>query len=351
VAMSDLLTGLKSRHQLHIELLSRAGQANAAKPLALLLLSVKDFALWQRQLTPLATDRLVQVAGELLAVEAPEEAFLARWNNACFALLLPNCPVWCAEDIGDQLRETARQTALPSLLSYQGLALDFNCGAATLPPLDANRLPQAAEEQLNRCEGGMFARLLMQSGDGNSDNLAAEAYIQLAELYLTHGDPYLKRHGQMTSGYALEVGRRLSFSPEALRELSIAAAFADIAMAEAAGSALNKPGNLTLGEYKRICRHPRFAAELCRSLSLSQGVIDTVLYHHERGDGSGYPEGLSAIDIPLSASVLGACGAFAAMLLPRPYRPARKLYAAKAELTAAADLYWPGSVIRELLTL
>ncbi|MDO4731912.1 MAG: HD domain-containing phosphohydrolase, partial [Bacillota bacterium] len=180
---------------------------------------------------------------------------------------------------------------------------------------------------------------------------AAEACLRLAESYLLHGDPYLKRHGRMTGGYARQVGEKLGLSPEQLEELEIAAAFADISMKEAAGGCLEKPGCLSFGEYRRVSRHPIFAAELCRSLSLSAGICETVLCHHEALDGSGYPEGRQGEEIPLSASILGACGAFSAMLLPRPYRPARKLYAARAALSRGAGQRWPAAVVRELISL
>ena len=122
-------------------------------------------------------------------------------------------------------------------------------------------------------------------------------------------------------------------------------------MKEAAGACLEKPGCLTYGEFRRVARHPVFSAELCRSLGLPEGVRETVLCHHEAWDGSGYPEGRKGEEIPLSAAILSACGAFSAMLLPRPYRPARKLYAARAVLSQGAGRRWPASVVREVIGL
>lgn len=351
IFMSDLLTGLHSRHQLHIEMLSLAARANAARPLALLLLEVRDFDLWQRQLTPLAGDKLIQAVGEILNRAAPDGAYLARWNNACFAMLLPECPLWCAEDVGEALRVEAQQAALPSIFAYHGLGLDLVYGAACLPPSDTANLTLAAEEQLDRAKGGPLSRLLVRPDGVHLQEGAAEAYVRLAESYLIHGDPYLKRHGRMTSGYAQQVGRRLGFSAEQLEELAIAAAFSDIAMKEAAGACLEKPGCLTYGEFRRVARHPVFSAELCRALGLPEGVRETVLCHHESWDGSGYPEGRKGEEIPLSAAILSACGAFAAMLLPRPYRPARKLYAARAILSQGAGRKWPAPVVREVIGL
>lgn len=346
--MSDLLTGLHSRHQLHIELLSQAARANEARPLALLLLEVRDFALWQRRLTPLAGDQLLRTVGTVLGRAAPEGAFLARWDNACFAMLLPDCALWCAEDVAEALRVEVQQAAFSGPAVYPGLDLVY--GAACQPPEDQNSLPGAAEERLERAKGGPLARLLRPDGLHPAAD-AAQAYLRLAESYLVHGDPYLKRHGRMTAGYAQQVGRKLGFSPEQLEELALAAAFADIAMPEAAGACLEKPGCLTYGEFRRVARHPLFANALCRTLGLPEAVREAVVCHHEAWDGSGYPAGRQGEETPLAAYVLGACGAYAAMLLPRPYRPALRLYAVRAAIAQSAGTRWPARVVREVVCL
>ena len=347
--MTDALTGLNSRHELHIELAAYAARADSAHPLTLLLLKIRDWDLWRHHVTPLATDRLLQVTGTVLQKVAPADAFLARWSDCVFGLLLPNCPQWCGEDIGEALRVEAQQAVLPAILSCQGLGLDLVYGCGTIPPEEVNLLGLAAEEMLAQAEGGVFRSLLPRSPWENLDSMAVEAYIRLAESFLAHGYPYLRRHGMMTAAYCQKVGQALEFSQNQLAELNLAAAFGDLCMAEAAGSALDKPGCLTYGEFRRMARHPVFAADLCRTLKMSRGVVDTVLYHHEALDGSGYPEALQGEEIPLSASLLGCCGAFAAMQLPRPYRPARPLDEAKNVLIRLADVRWPAKVVQALL--
>ncbi|NLF80726.1 MAG: hypothetical protein GX572_06010 [Clostridia bacterium] len=102
---------------------------------------------------------------------------------------------------------------------------------------------------------------------------------------------------------------------------------------------------MTLAEYRRIQRHPTLAAQFCLMLGLPESIAQIVRCHHEMADGSGYPAGLSGENIPLAASVLGAAGAFASILLPRPYRPARKHNAA---FHALRRENWPEPVLRQL---
>ena len=83
---------------------------------------------------------------------------------------------------------------------------------------------------------------------------------------------------------------------------------------------LMKPGPLTSDEWKVMRRHPQTGARVVRPLGLGPMVGDVVLYHHERWDGRGYPEGLEGDEIPLAARVFSVCDALEAMTATRPYR-------------------------------
>jgi HD-GYP domain-containing protein (c-di-GMP phosphodiesterase class II) len=342
--MSDLLTGLASRHQFHTILPEMAAEAKPYRPLSLLLLKIRDFDLWQGQLNPVAADYLLQTTVDLISKHLPKEALAARWNDAIFAMLLPATPLWQAETLAEQLRDEVALAALPAVSGCQGLSFDFSYGMAACPPTEYSYMPGLAEQQLSHAEGGIFAELML-AAPPLPDTPTLNAYVHLAGRYMASGDPYLRRHGQMTESYALELARRLCLPQEQQDDLRLAAALADIAMAETAGAALHKPGPLTLAEYKRIQKHPLLAAQLCDSLSLPPRISEIILCHHEYWDGSGYPQGISGEDIPLPALILGISSAFSAMLLPRPYRPAKKLFAAKSALKSNQ---WPELIIREL---
>jgi putative nucleotidyltransferase with HDIG domain len=83
---------------------------------------------------------------------------------------------------------------------------------------------------------------------------------------------------------------------------------------------LMKPAALTVDEWEVMRRHPQTGARVVRPLGLSPVVTDVVLYHHERWDGRGYPEGLAADEIPLAARIFSVCDALEAMTADRPYR-------------------------------
>ncbi len=324
--MSDLLTGLNSRHQLHLILPELCLKANLAKPLCLLLLQVKNFDLWQGKLSPMAADKLLKISADFLADNQPKLSYLARFSGATFALAINECQSWQALDLAEQLCLTAQNHALPAVFDYEGISLNFDYGLATLPPQDIWQLTAAAEKDLKKAKGGAFTAL-------GSNNLLCEqtVLIKMAHAIIKQNSPYLWQHGLLSSNLALACGAKLGFDKDQLTDLEMAVNLADIALSEVGGQILDKPGVLTAAEWRRIQSHSEFAAKFCHSFGLNDTICQAVLHHHERYDGCGYPEGLKQDQIPIMAAIVGACNCYAALLLPRPYRPARKSIIAKAE--------------------
>jgi len=105
-----------------------------------------------------------------------------------------------------------------------------------------------------------------------------------------------------------------------LENLYIAGLLHDIGKIAVPEAVLNKPGRLTSKERDIIQQHPGKGAEIVKPLSLPQECVDGILYHHERFDGKGYPEGLKGNDIPPSAYIISVADSYDAMTSDRPYR-------------------------------
>jgi HD-GYP domain-containing protein (c-di-GMP phosphodiesterase class II) len=99
---------------------------------------------------------------------------------------------------------------------------------------------------------------------------------------------------------------------------------------------LLKPGPLTADEWTILRRHPEIGADICRPLGLSRTLMPVVRHHHERWDGTGYPDRLRGDQTPLGARVVGLVDAFDAMTHDRPYRPARSSAEALEEIRSQA---------------
>jgi len=113
---------------------------------------------------------------------------------------------------------------------------------------------------------------------------------------------------------------------------------------------LLKAGPLTLGETLEMRQHVTIGAEIARRLRSASTLIPVIKHHHERFDGTGYPDGLAGDAIPLVARVVSVCDAFDAMTSGRPYREPMPLEVAIAELRRGAGSQWDPSLVELFVT-
>ena len=135
-------------------------------------------------------------------------------------------------------------------------------------------------------------------------------------------DPYTRGHSQRVMEYTLLAGASLSLSEEEMETLEYAGILHDVGKIAIDACILNKPGALTQSEWNIIREHPSIGANLLREVPFLNKASDLVLYHHERYDGKGYPNGLKGEDIPLGARLIAVADAFDTMTTDRSYRPA-----------------------------
>lgn len=149
-------------------------------------------------------------------------------------------------------------------------------------------------------------------------------------------DSYTNGHGRRVAAISGRLGMFLGLEPPELRDLHTAALLHDIGKIGVPSEILRKPGGLDEREYSIVKRHPVDSAKILGGISGFARVVELALRHHERYDGTGYPEGLSGDQLPLSAYVLQLADSFDAMTSDRAYRPARPILEALAEIRAGS---------------
>ncbi|MCX5667837.1 MAG: HD domain-containing protein, partial [Candidatus Omnitrophica bacterium] len=112
---------------------------------------------------------------------------------------------------------------------------------------------------------------------------------------------------------------------------------------------LKKPAKLTGREYDLVKEHPVMGAEILKPMKSLKGIIPIILHQHENYDGSGYPKGLKKDQIPLGARIVAVVSAFEAMIAKRPYRTAKSMNAASAEMKANSGTQFDPKVVQALL--
>ncbi|MFZ5817864.1 MAG: HD-GYP domain-containing protein [Bacillota bacterium] len=135
-------------------------------------------------------------------------------------------------------------------------------------------------------------------------------------------DPYTAGHSYRVALYALQLGQGMGLPPEKLRALAQGAIAHDIGKINLPGAILNKPGRLTPEERAVIEQHPSSGHTMAKLLGFMQDELDIIRHHHERYDGTGYPDRLAGEQIPLLARILAVADVYDALTSNRSYRQA-----------------------------
>jgi len=133
-------------------------------------------------------------------------------------------------------------------------------------------------------------------------------------------DPASRGHARRVRAGAMEVGRGLGLDPESLRALRLASILHDVGKVVVPEQVLCKPGRLSEAEFEKVKAHPAAGVAILAPAGLPQPVLEIIRHHHERWDGSGYPEGLKGTAIPLGARVLAVADAFESLTSERAHR-------------------------------
>jgi HD-GYP domain-containing protein (c-di-GMP phosphodiesterase class II) len=178
-----------------------------------------------------------------------------------------------------------------------------------------------------------------------------EALIQVLESTMAARDPYTVGHQRRVSQIACSIGREMGLSEDRLRDLRIAGALHDLGKFAIPSDLLSKPGGLTPPEFALIKTHPQVAYNILEPISLPGNTAAIILQHHERLNGSGYPQGLKGEEILLEARILGVADVMEAMCSHRPYRASLGLAETLDELTRNQGILYDATVVKTCLKL
>jgi response regulator RpfG family c-di-GMP phosphodiesterase len=145
-------------------------------------------------------------------------------------------------------------------------------------------------------------------------------------------DFYTRGHSQRVTMYSVAIGKAMGLPQERIELLRQAAVLHDLGKIGVREAILNKPGKLTEEEFKEICLHPEVATRILEPIPYFRPLLASILHHHERFDGRGYPSRLAGSAIPLESRIMGIADTFDAMTSTRAYRKALSLEAANAEI-------------------
>lgn len=196
-------------------------------------------------------------------------------------------------------------------------------------------------------ELAMVAQALERMRQG----LAGYRFAMLRTLMnaLEARDEYTRGHSERVTLYAEAIGHHLGLSAADMQTLQVGAILHDVGKLGLDAAVLRKPGRLTAAEWREVQRHPVIGEQILQPLEPLHHVLPIVRSHHERLDGTGYPDGLSGEQIPLLVRIVAVADCYDAMTSHRPYRLALSRERAVAELRDMAGRHLDRTVVQALV--
>ena len=178
-----------------------------------------------------------------------------------------------------------------------------------------------------------------------------ESIVQALENVMAARDPYTVTHQQGVAQLSLTIAREMGLEAKQTRNLMMAARLHDFGKISVPIAILSRPGKLSVFEMAMIKSHPTMGCDMLKPLALPTTTFMTIMQHHERINGSGYPFGLSGEDILLESRILGVADVVEAMSSHRPYRPSLGIEMALKEISQNRGILYDPWVVDAFLRL
>jgi diguanylate cyclase (GGDEF)-like protein len=330
-ANTDSLTGLGNRRRLAARLQEAIPEASTEQPVLLAMYDLDGFKLYNDTYGHPAGDALLVRLSHRLSetLDGIADAYRMGGDEFCVVarLTAPGEGFHVAAQAADALHEHG-----------EGFTVGASYGAVLLPTETSD-----STEALRLADQRMYARK-------SSSRLSAPRQTTDVLLQMTaERNADLGEHVTSVTELAAEVATRLGLSPEQVDDVKRASALHDIGKLAIPEDILEKPEPLTAEEWEFIRQHTVIGERILAAAPSLASCGKIVRSSHECWDGSGYPDGLVGEQIPLEARIIFACDAFEAMTSERPYREARSLEDALAELRRCAGTQFDPEVVRALV--
>lgn len=313
----DQLTGLYNRRFLE-EAVQRLDHPSNY-PLCVIMADVNGLKLINDSFGQQVGDQLLKTAASLLKDACPGDEIVGRIGGDEFLILLPRMSHEAAETLVKKIRDQGRQTQVETV----EVSISFGWDTKTDETQEMQKIFQNAENYMYQKK--LFERPSMRSKT-----------VHAIMNTLHEKNPREEKHSQRVSDLCVQIAQAMEFSDRGVNEMKSIGLLHDIGKISIDEGILNKPGKLSEAEYLEIKRHPEIGYRILSAVNDMQDTADYVLSHHERWDGTGYPQGLQGEEIPLQSRIITIADAYDAMVGQRSYRPSRSSEEAAMELLAHA---------------
>lgn len=324
-AFRDSLTGLYDRC-FAMEAL-RMYVDYEAMPLSVVLGDVNGLRTINESLGYRAGDDILIHIAKILDAKCRTDDIVARWNDGEFLLVLPYATQADTERVIQRLNAD-----LKCICGEDYTIVTFGYATRDQQPRTANDLLREAEKWIFR------KKLLISQSHRNS-------IIRLLLTTLHAKSAETEEHSDRMANHCRWIAQKMKLTDTMVDDLVLLSMLHDIGKIGIPDCILNKPGALTPQERVVINQHSEIGYRIAQTVPELKQVSQYILAHHERWDGTGYPNGLRGTDIPLESRIIAVVDAYDVMITGRKYRPARTRQEAIAELQRCAGMQFDPNVV------
>jgi diguanylate cyclase (GGDEF)-like protein/putative nucleotidyltransferase with HDIG domain len=354
----DELTGLFNRRHFEERLKEEVSRhSRYGDVFSIFMLDLDNFKTYNDTYGHPAGDILLGQMGKIIkgSVRNVDQAF--RYGGDEFIIILPQTTREDAYVVAERVR-----VQIVKAMEKQAIAVTSSIGLANYPAdgVVADELIDMADNALYHAKRAGGNRILLSSnvlsepqdkggvhGTYAKRNGLSAVYALVSAVEAK--DPYIYGHSRKVNTYAVALAEALGLSPDEVANVSTAALLHDIGKIGIPDKVLNKKGKLNEEDWRAIKAHPKLGVTIIRNIPNLVPCVNSILHHHERWDGGGYPEGLKGEEIPIEARILAIADTFEAMTSARPYRPALPLEEIVKELRQGAGLQFDPKLVEAFI--
>ena len=317
LSFHDHLTGLYNRR--YMEDAIKRLDTGRNLPFTIMVLDVNGLKLTNDAFGHKMGDQLLKNVAKILKKVCRADDVIGRMGGDEFYILLPHTDEIQAEDIKQRIITAA------SIVKLDSVIVSLAVGYSVKSSKDENieNIKMNADNHMYRDKLKFGKTMRSQTIETVLGNINFK-YVQE------------QIHTERVSQYCEAMASAMNLCEKEINDIEIAGELHDIGKIMVPSELLNKPGMLTAEEFEIIKRHPETGYQILKSVDEYVALAEAVLYHHERWDGTGYPEGLKWEEIPLQARIISVADAYEAMTAKRPFQKSKTKEEAIAELKKCA---------------
>lgn len=330
LSQTDVITNLKNRGYIEsvIKQLNNAGE----EIIWIILGDVNGLKIVNDSFGHQQGDKLLKAIGEIIENCCANDDIPARWGGDEFIILIKNKEASYVESLLENIK-----TKCGSLKSFPvKISMALGCAKKDIGVSDINEIIKLAEER-------MYRNKLLESRSARS------ALIASLEQTLHEKHIETEEHTRRIKQLCLQIGQRMQLTQDELDELALLGVLHDIGKIGIPESILLKPGKLTQEEFEIMKTHTEIGYRIAAATPELAHISYEILYHHERYDGTGYPQGLKGEEIPKLSRLLNIVDSFDVMTHDRHYKRAMSFEEAVFELKACSGKQFDPEMVNSFL--